>query len=205
MNNIDTTTDYGAYVLGILWGTMAKWEEGYWVRHRDKWYIDTIRDYFNITAVVQEVKSSTGIQYRLKIVKTDIVNYFTDILYNYDWKPRNSQERPYPSGSLNDRGFIRAWVELHNSIDIRQAKHRDGNYYPQKRLRIYGNWLLLEEINNILSSATGLQLRTLQKTTNEITKILYYQGKNVLPVVNWLYDRAEIWNPVVRRKLEFDD
>jgi len=40
---IDTTTDAGAYVLGILWGTASTSGEGYWVRHRDRWYVDVMR------------------------------------------------------------------------------------------------------------------------------------------------------------------
>jgi len=203
---IDTTTDKGAYILGILWGTMSVAEENiYWVRHRDLWFIEIIRDCLKISSEGHKSYSSTGDQFRLKISRQSDIDTITQMLTPQGWTMRQAQERPYPSNSLNDKGFIRAWVELHNSVDIRQAKHRNGNYYPQKRLRIYGNWLLLEEINNILSSVAGLQLRTLQKTTNEITKGLYYQGKNVLPVVNWLYDKAEIWNPVIRRKLEFLD
>lgn len=35
VGNLDTTTDAGAYVLGILWGTASASGGSYWVRHRD--------------------------------------------------------------------------------------------------------------------------------------------------------------------------
>ena len=192
---MDTTTDTGAYILGILWGSLSVWEEGFWLRHRDRWYVDTVRDYLDITAAVQKVSSHTGSQYRLKIVRSEWVKEVSGLLEAHEWRPRNAQERSYPTGSLNDRGFCRAWVELHSSLDIRRAKKRNGSYYPQRRLRVYGNWALLEEMNYILCAGAGLQPRTLQNTANDITKALYFQGSAVAPVLSWLYSEAEIWNP----------
>lgn len=198
---IDTTTDTGGYILGLLWGSLSLYENGFWFRHRDRWYVETVKSYFGITTVVQKVSSGTGPQYRLKIVRPKWVEPISSLLGSRDWQPRNAQERPYPSGNLSDRGFIRAWVEMHSSVDVIQARHRNGLYYPQKRLRIYGNWALLEEMNYILSAATGLRLRKLQPTENKITKGLYYHGYNVSVVSDWLYDGAEIWHPKSREKL----
>lgn len=36
VGNLDTTTDAGAYVLGVLWRIASTSGEGYWVRHRDR-------------------------------------------------------------------------------------------------------------------------------------------------------------------------
>jgi len=89
---------------------------------------------------------------------------------------------------------------LHSHADMRNAKHRDGVYF-QRRLRIYGNAELMEGINLVLAAACGLQPRKLQKTTNLITKALYYQGKSVSPVLFWLYEGASLFNPLVKEKL----
>lgn len=199
---IDTTTDAGAYILGILWGTMGQSDEGYWLRHQDRWYIDTARAVLGIEPEPQEVRSRSGLQCRLKIVSARDVRTIENLLRAHGWTARKAPVRPYPSGSLDDRGFIRAWVELHGVLDVRRAKRRDGSRYPQRRLRIYGNWALLEEMNYILSAATGLNPRTLQRTSNKITKALYYQGRAISPVEDWLYDGAEIWNPVARQKTQ---
>lgn len=199
---LDTSTEAGAYLLGILWGTMGQWEEGYWLRHRDRWYIDAVRAVLGIEPEPQEAKSRSGLQYRLKIVSARDVRTIENILRAHGWAARKAPERPYPSGSLDDRSFIRAWVELHGAVDIRQQKRRNGSYYPQRRLRIYGNWALIGEMNYIISAATGLNPRTLQRTPNNITKALYYQGKVVTPVTDWLYDEAEIFNPRVRARIQ---
>lgn len=71
---IDTTTDTGGYILGLLWGSLSLYENGFWFRHRDRWYVETVKSYFGITAVVQKVSSGTGPQYRLKIVRRDILS-----------------------------------------------------------------------------------------------------------------------------------
>lgn len=206
IREFEIITDTGGYVLGVLWGTMGEWEEGYWVRHRDRWYVETVKEQLKIDTGIQHVASRTQDQYRLKIVAARDVRTISNLLQARDWAPRNAQERPYPAGVINDRGFIRAWVELHSSTEIRFVWNKKKTMqYPQKRLRIYGNWALMEEVNSILSTATRLQPRTLQKTSNKITKALIFQGAPVDLVVSWLYDRAEIWNPTARAKLEFTE
>jgi len=194
MYNLDPSTDAGAYILGILWGTMGVWEEGFWLRHRDRWYIETVRDHLGLSPAIQEVSSATGPQYRIKIVRAETVREMKALLQKHGWTPRKDSVRPYPLGNIDDRGFVRAWVELHSNSDIRRAKHRNGLYYPQPRLRIYGNAALMEGVNLVLAAACNLQPRKLQNTTNTITKALYYQGKNVLPVLLWLYEKADLFN-----------
>lgn len=199
---IDCRTDTGAYILGVLWGTMSEWEDGFWLRHRDRFFLSAVRDYMKIGTGIQVIASRSGPQYRIKIVRKKTVEEMCTLLHGYGWKPRNAAERTYPNGEINHRGFIRAWVELHATADIRQSKNRNGTYSPQKRLRIYGNWLLLEDINRILCSETGLKPRRLQNTQNQITKALYFQGASITSVLEWLYEGAEIWNPAVRERME---
>jgi len=191
-------TPTNSYILGILWGTLSYYSEGFWLRHRDHWYINTVRDYLELSPAGHESYSPTGRQHRLKITSRKDVAKITKILSAHGWAPRKAQVRPYPLGNIDDRSFIRAWTELHGHADIRRARGRDGSHFPQRRLRIYGNFALLEEINLILSSACNLRPRKLQGTSNEITKALYYQGKNVLPVMSWLYAEASIFNPSAR-------
>ena len=77
---IDVTTDRGAYILGILWGTMAVWEEGFWLRHRDRWYAETVRDALGLSIAIQEVRNRTGTQYRLKIIRRKEVEELSTLL-----------------------------------------------------------------------------------------------------------------------------
>jgi hypothetical protein len=60
-------------------------------------------------------------------------------------------------------------------------------------------------MNFAISSATRLTPRRLQPTTNEITKALYYHGTSVATVARWLYEGAELWNPLRKRQMEFAD
>ncbi|OPX84589.1 MAG: hypothetical protein A4E53_03847 [Pelotomaculum sp. PtaB.Bin104] len=98
------------------------------------------------------------------------------------------------------RGFIRAWVELHSSIDVARIGQKKA---PTPRLRIYGNRLLMEEMNHIISAGTGVSVRALQKTANETTVGLYYVGRSFRTVFQWLYDGASLYNPVVREKFQY--
>lgn len=195
---IDTDTDAGAYVLGVLWGICSISPEGFWLRHRDPWFVETVRDRLGIAAAVQTVSSRTGPQARLKIARASHVAAVRDLLRKHGWTERNAPRRPYPSGRVDDRGFIRAWVELHSSADIARTGRRRTE---RPRLRIYGNRDLLSEMNAVLSAATGLPLRTPQKTPNEVTKALYYYGTAARTVVGWLYERCNLTNPAARAKI----
>lgn len=199
VREFDTTTDAGSYVLGILWGTASPvGSSQYWVRHRDKWYIDTVRNQLGITAGGHQSYSNTDDQWRLKIARAADAATARNLLQRHGWSPRNAFERPYPNRPLDDRGFVRAWVELHASADV---AHTGRTRAPTPRLRIYGNWLLLQEINRIISIGTGLRLRKPQKTSNENTVGLYYTGKSFVAVVHWLYAGADLYNPTAKEKL----
>jgi|GEM_PF-3859460 hypothetical protein len=63
--HIDTDTDLGAYLLGILWGTMSVSDNEYWIRHRDPFFIETIRNHLHISA--RGFRAKDGTQFRLKI------------------------------------------------------------------------------------------------------------------------------------------
>lgn len=200
VREFDTTTDAGAYILGVLWGTASPaGNNRYWVRHRDKWYVDTVRDQLGITANSHQSYSNSDDQWRLKIARAADVATLRNLLERHGWTPRNASERPYPSGPLDDRGFVRAWVELHASADV---AHTGRTRVPTPRLRIYGNWLFLQEINRVISMGTGLGLRKPQKTPKDSTMGLYYTGKSFPSVIQWLYTGAELYNPAAREKFE---
>lgn len=199
VGNLDITTDSGAYVLGILWGTASTSGEGYWVRHRDKWYVDVVREYLGITADGHESYSNTGRQWRLKITRTADVAMVRDLLERYGWVPRKSRERPYPSGPLNDRGFVRAWVELHSSADVvRTGRQR----MPTPRLRIYGSQPLMEQLNRVIALGVNLPPRKLQRITTGTgeTWCLYFSGNSFRAIVDWLYTGIKLFNVTTRNR-----
>ncbi|SHJ87950.1 hypothetical protein [Desulfofundulus thermosubterraneus] len=198
---LDTTTDAGAYVLGILWGTASASGEGYWVRHRDKWYIDVVREYLGVTAEGYECYSRTGNQWRLKITRAADVAAVRGLLEHNGWTPRKAPERSYPSGNIDDRGFVRAWVELHSSADVARTGRKR---MPTPRLRVYGSFPMLEEMNRVIAVGTGLLQRKLQLVTTGTgeTWCLCYTGGSFRAVVEWLYAEGGLYNPTVRERFE---
>lgn len=165
---LDASTDAGAYVLGVLWGTASLGSGGvFWVRHRDRWYPQVVKDWLGITAGIHQTSSKTGRQHRLKVSRAADVAALENIFARHGWSPRNAPRRPYPAGGVDDRGFIRAWAELHASYDTVAAGRRR---VLLPRLRIYGNYELLDEINRVLAAACGA-------------------------VLAWLYGGAELFNP----------
>lgn len=196
IQEIDTTTEAGAYALGVLWGISSpnRTDKGFWVRHKDRWCLEFLQEYLKLTINIQESKYRETTQYRLKITRSADVATIENLLDKHGWQPRNSPVRPYPSGAVNDRAFVRAWVELHSSIDIVQSRKK----HLTPRLRIYGNWLLLEEINKVITAGTGVPLRKPQNASNNTTKILCYVGSSCKSVADWLYKNATIYHPFTK-------
>ncbi len=199
LGNLDTATDSGAYILGVLWALCSKGEDGFWIRHKDPWYAQTIKACFAFDMATQTISARTGQQYRLKISHRSDVALIRSILEPRGWAPRNAEQRPYPFGPIDDRGFVRAWVETHSNADIavlgRQRKE-------SPRLRVYGNWDLLAEIGAVIGTGSGVGPRKLQRTSNETTKALYYTGGPYAQVVEWLYKDCDLSNPEARFKLQ---
>lgn len=191
---LDASTDAGAYILGILWGTTAVSGGSFLVRHRDRFYPAIVKERLGIAADIHEVDSLNGRQHRLKIIRSADVAALERVFARHGWSPRNASRRPYPAGDVDDRGFVRAWVELHNSYDVIISRSK----VERPRLRVYGNYELMGEINRVLAAACGVSLRKLQKTPNTITKGIYYVGESCQAVLAWLYHDAELFNPQSR-------
>jgi len=60
----------------------------------------------------------------------------------------------------------------------------------------------MEEMNCVISASAGVPLRTMQKTMNETTVALLYTGSSFVAVLEWLYDKASLYNPAAREKFE---
>lgn len=163
--------------------------------------MDAVREYLGGTADGHESYSYTGSQWRLKITRAADVVTIRNLLERHEWAPRKSRERPYPSGPLNDMGFVRAWLELHSSADVvRTGRKR----MPTPRLRVYGSQPLMEELNRVVTAGMGLPPRKLQRvaTGTGETWCLYYFGGSFRAVVDWLYAGIELFNPTTRNRFE---
>lgn len=197
---LDAATEVGSYVPGVLWGIGFRTDENeFLIGHRDSWFISLVNNQLNIKNKEQIVYFRTEKQYRLKISSYPNASAIFDLLLKHGWADRNAPVRPYPSGPLDDRGFIRAWVELHASADEATIGQR-RTVVP--RLRVYGNEALLSEMNLIISENTGLKPRKLQKTVNKTTKALYYYGRSFTMLYSWLYSNAAVTNKKVKKKFE---
>lgn len=193
-----------SYILGILWACASPGGPNYlWVRHQERYYPATVREYFGCRAKVHESYSRTGRQYRLKLLK----QYCEGELLSQGWAPRQEHLRPYPAGDIDDQHFMRAWVELHGILDTTRVfdKRRDRERV-RLRLRIYGGPAFLQEASGVFAVHTGASPKKVQPVHTQTgeTACLYYQSKKeVHTIFAWLYAGAKLFSP--ERKLEFNE
>ena len=174
------------YVLGILWSIGSPIEDKYpyfMLRHHDRYFLDVGRNVLDISTTVFEGESRTRPQYKLKLFNFDLSH-----LTQYGWQPRIAEQRNYPS-IQEHASFIRAYLELHSSIDTLTIRSR-GKERTSPRLRIYGNRYFLEKLTVVLSSQAGISPKRVQKTTklSEQSGLLYYQSRRELEkLLEYLY------------------
>jgi hypothetical protein len=187
----DVTDFSGAYALGLIWGTASYTPGQFLIRHRELEIVEKIKKALDLPMQTTALSQRTGPQFRVKVSAAADAGALLGWLEPLGWAPRNSDERPYPDhAGLDDCGFISAWARLHSSADAAKARwSRDGRI---PRIRIYGNYALMSRMSEVISEQAGLPAMKPQKTANEITKILYYQGASAVALGKWLAMKDDI-------------
>jgi hypothetical protein len=172
------------YTLGIVWSIGSYQENRFVFRHRDKYYLERINQYCNNT-IYQQAGRTGKPQYVLK------TGFFS--LSDFEgWTERNSEQRNVPL--LDDyKDFLRAYFEIHSCLDYCTAYKNYGRKNQQKyyrlRLRIYGNYVLIESLNRILNQECKVGSKKVQYININGGKTAYLQYASydeILTIYNWL-------------------
>lgn len=180
--------DLTNYELGIFWGVGSFIEEENTVvfRERRKHFIEVMERLVE-SNLYQHTLEKRKTQYILKSSMFDIGSFIDN-----GWSKRNASTRDVPP--LDDyRDFLRAYIELHSGINY--SLRYSGNKKIKKKLlvfQIFGNYKLIDSINEILNSQIGVTLKTPQRTSNKTTKVLNYASfREIEKIFNWLRDDQE--------------
>jgi hypothetical protein len=178
------------YILGIFWAlgryvdeTESPNHQYFFLRHNQEHFLQVVRQELKLQANVHIVTHHEKPEYRLKISGVDVTE-----LVKLGWSPRWAEQRDYPR-IAEHRDFIRAYTEIHSSLDIIVIRERN-RARTQPRLRIYGNRHFLEQLTEVLFFEVGSGVKKVQKATNqsEPSGILYYQSRLELErLLEYLY------------------
>lgn len=189
-------------ILGILWAIGGDNGECFYLRSKYKEVIKEIRDYFGMDNAVIEGISNTGVQYKLKIFG-DIRWNILETLNNYGWCSRNADQRNIPILE-NYQDFLRSYIELHSELDYSTRYTRNKKRkYKALRLRIYGNKVLIQSINQIFHDVIGVGLKRCHILGNDKTAVLHYQSlQEIEQIYKWLDGEPcleEYWNEMYEK------
>ena len=165
-----SSDNFSEYQLGIFWGIASFSDDRTTFRCKNKYFLDIINKTLNNTVYLQYAKDKD--QYVLKSQLIDIESFIIN-----NWTDRNAYIRDVPSLKCY-KDFLRAYIELHSSLDYstRYSNNRK-NKYKALRLRIYGNFQLIDSINHIINKEIpSISLKTTQKAANKTTRVLYYSS-----------------------------
>lgn len=186
-----TFYDLSNYQLGIFWGigSYIKKEDVVTFKDRRRHFVESMESITQNT-MYEQLTSKGNIQYVLKSYAFDIDSFKENC-----WSERQAEIRDVPV--LDDyKDFLRSYIELHSSLDysLRYSRNKKTKW-KSLRLTIYGNWKLIDSINNILSSNVGVTLKTPQKASNKITKKLHFTSlKEIESIFNWLTDTKDCYS-----------
>lgn len=172
------------YSLGIAYGTgyIAKenGKEFLFVRNLDPYYAKTVEN--EVSYMAYESKH----------------NVERDGKSQWCIKVRDIHDIPALSEIKNLKDFIRAYMELHAIVDLKDKKE---NKLEKLRLRIYGNEQILSFINNNLPAG----IKKIQHIKNIVdttyigeTCCIYYQSKReIYDILSWIDGspkNEKVWN-----------
>lgn len=116
-------------------------------------------------------------------------------------KARNISKLPEFSEISNPQDFIRAYMELHSTIDFINVKNRNNSKIPKLRLRIYGNEEVISWINEVVpANKKKIQYIRNILDSNYVgeTCCIYYQSsKEICNILDWIDGTPKndkIWN-----------
>lgn len=182
------------YDLGIIWAVGSYNENGrFSFRHKEKHFINRLNGYFTNT-IYQQKRSKNKIDEQY-VLKTKNLNVYD--LYNIGWSERNSDIRDIPNlPNLSDyKDFLRAYIELHSTLDYSTRHKNNGDKYKALRLRIYGNTNLMDSVNKLLSREVRVGIKTIQTLSNHKTSIIYYTSfLEIQNIFNYLYGEPNFNN-----------
>lgn len=186
------------YQLGILFGcgsiVTEKGDEVLVIRHKDKYFLEQVQNLF-IGNKLGYRKHNNKEYY---ILKSKAFDY--ESLFKIGYKARNDSQRYLPIlDKYND--FLRAYIELHGCWDYCTTHKRNKEKYYRLRLRIYGNYFLIDEINRILSEEVGVKFKSIQmvKSNNTTSYIAYTSLEEIYAIRKYLDNtpcNESYWNDV---------
>lgn len=192
-----TFYDLTDYELGIFWGMGSYNEESNTVIFREtrKHFIEVMNEITENTFYDQNGTGGKN-QYVLKSCLFDINSFIES-----GWTERNAKIRDIPELE-NYKDFLRGHIEMRSGFgySLRYSRNK-SNKRKSLLFRIYGNYKLIDSINNILSNEAGVGIKTPQKASNETTVTLIYASlKEIESICNWLRGdnqySQEFWDKV---------
>lgn len=180
--------DFSDYEKGIVWSIGSIAENRMVFMHTNKYYIQQLK---NVTgnSIYEQIAHKNN-QYVLKTNRIDI-----NSLIENGWTTRNADTRQLPK-IQNYNLFIKAYIELHGCLNyssIRQSRDKTRKW-KTIRLRIYGNELMLQQINELLCGIIGVGIKKLQPCNNEKTKVIYYQSKEEIKMIYDFFSKIDVGN-----------
>ena len=169
------------YTLGIIWSIGSFQDNRFVFRYSDRYFLEQIQKYCN-NSIYEQVGTSDKTQYVLKtasITPDDLPG----------WTERNSERRDIPM--LDDyKDFMRAYFEIHSCLDYCTTYNnfsKNKEKYYRLRLRVYGNYILIQSVNNILAEQCRVKPKSIQYVHNNKTAYVQYTALDeITAIFNWL-------------------
>ena len=157
-------------ILGILWALGRDDGTYFLIRYKERSLLEEICKYSGLSKQIITGRSQTNIQYRLKLTNDIRKNILYALIKRHGWSPRNADIRQYPIGDIDHMEFILAYVQIHSTLEFPKGR---------SRLRIYGNKLMMEEMNDIIPRVFSVARKTPQRIADKTYALCYQRESEI--------------------------
>lgn len=176
------STHDGAFLLGLLWGCVARDKNVYYLRSKSAAALDRIK---RELALQGEITVHERGEDTFQFMRKADLDMLIEWLQSLGWVELMAQRRTYPeSDELDHRGFVGGWCALRGEF-----KAQLGHGKTVERVRIHGNVVFLQKMSQIIAHYTGLGENKPHRASghpNDTTKFLIYKGSSARLLCRWL-------------------
>lgn len=169
-----------AEALAIVWGYGSHYVDSFAVRTVNRQVVERFHSLVHKARPVYSYlctdKKKSYIQWKCSLHHQ---HPFVLKIKTMGWIPIQHGDKPYPVGKFDEETFIKAYTQLHHSLDTSRSKE---TRYIRPRLRFHGTQGVLERITVYLSKSIGVKKKKIQNHHGtDKTKTLQYTSKREIP------------------------
>ncbi|MRX56145.1 hypothetical protein GJU41_19490 [Bacillus idriensis] len=178
-------SDEFSEVLATLWALGSYSDNGFTIRHANRGLIERFSEMVMKTRPIRSqiayIRSDKDRPYEQWVCSMHPHHPLVSKMKDMGWLPVQAENRPFPSGDLDEDVFCKAYIRLRHTLTTSYSKEKN---YLRPQLYIYGSQEVLLRLTSFLCKRIGTKEKKVQHhSQTSITKTIIYSSKVEVPQI----------------------